>query len=173
MKNLIIATLSFVFFGFASMTSADAQRIAIVDVNQIMSEMSSYQSAQAELDNIASQWRQEISQKMDEVKSLYNKYQAEQVLLTEEMKKEAEDKITTKEAEVRELQKKRFGPDGDLTVKTEQLIAPIQEEVASAIKEYADSRGYDVIFDKSSAAGILFSNEALDKTVDIKRKLGI
>ncbi len=172
MKKLLVV-LSFIFFSGASLVSLQAQRIAIVDVNEILSQMDSYQKAQNELEQIASGWRQEISQKMDEVKSLYNKYQAEQVLLTEEMKRKAEDEITNKEAEVRDLQRKRFGPDGDLFAKTEQLVAPIQENVASAIKEYADSRGYDLILDKSSATGILFSNESLDKTEEVKRQLGI
>lgn len=172
MKKLLIA-LSIVLFSSASVASLQAQRIAIVDVDGILNEMDTYHKAQNDLEQIASEWRQEISQKMDEVKSLYNKYQAEQVLLSEDMKRQAELEITNKEAEVRELQKKRFGPDGDLYARSEQLVAPIQETVSSAIKEYAESRGYDVILDKSSATGILFSNENIDKTEEIKRQMGI
>lgn len=170
MKKLI--TLC-VFMSISMATTTLAQRIAIVNVNDILHEMDSYQQAQNQLDDIASKWRQEISQKMDEVKSMYNKYQAEQVLLTEEMKSQREKAITQKEKEVRQLQKQRFGPKGDLFKKRQQLVAPIQEKVSSAIKEYADTRGYDIIFDKSSAAGILYSNAEYDKTEDIKRKLGI
>ncbi len=172
MKKVLIA-FSIALFSLVSTSSLDAQRFAIVDVNSILDEMPAYQQAQDKLEKIASQWRQEISQKMDEVKSMYNKYQAERVLLTEEMRKKSEDAITQKEKEVRELQRRRFGPDGDLFQKRKQLIAPIQEKVSSAIKDYAESRGYDVIFDKSSAAGILFSNAEIDKTDDIKRKLGL
>lgn len=170
MKKILIL---FACIGFMSLNSTNAQRIAIVDVNSVLQEMDSYQQAQDQLDEIASKWRQEISQKMDEVKSMYNKYQAEEVLLTEDMRKQRENEITEKEKAVRELQRQRFGPEGDLYQKRQQLVSPIQEKVSSAIKDYADTRGYNIILDKSSATGILFSDEEYDKTDDIKRKLGI
>lgn len=170
MKKIL---LGIAFLSLFTITRTEAQRFAIVDVNSILNEMDSYQQAQEQLNQLAEEWRQEISQKMDEVKSLYNKYQAEKVLLTEEMQGKSEKEIMEKEEAVRKLQRKRFGPEGDLFQKRQQLVAPIQEKVSGAIKEYANSRGYDVIFDKSSAAGILFSNDKIDKTEDIKRMLGL
>jgi len=150
---------------------AQSQRTAVVDIDEILSSMPDYQQAQDQLDQIAEQWRQEIAQEMDKVKSMYNKYQAEQVLLSDEMKREREDEIMQKEKEVREIQRQKFGPEGELFNKRQELVAPIQNEVYKAISSYADSRGYDLILDRSANAGIIFINDALDKTEDIKKIL--
>ena len=166
--------ISFVFiFGLMSVFGLNAQRIAVVDINNILENLSDYKSAQEQLDNIASVWRQEISQEYDKIKSLYNKYQAEQILLSDEIKKQREDEIMNKEKEVRELQKRRFGPEGDLFGKRQELVRPIQEIVFTAIESYASDRGYDLILDKAGSAGILFASDALDKTNDIKKRLKI
>jgi outer membrane protein len=169
MRNLSLVLC----FIFAIGISGFSQKIAIVDVNQILSELSDYDNAQKEIDKISADWRQEIAEELDGVKSLYNKYQAEQVLLSDDIKVERENQIMEKESAVRELQKRRFGPEGDLFRKRQELVAPIQDKVFAAIEEYAQDRGYDMIFDKGGAAGLLFATDAFDKTEDVKRKLGI
>lgn len=150
---------------------AQSQKTAVVDIDEIMSSMEDYQKAQDQLDQIAESWRQEIAQEMDKVKSMYNKYQAEQVLLSDEMKREREDEIMEKEKQVREMQRQKFGAEGELFNKRQELVAPIQNEVYKAISSYAESRGYDLILDRSSNAGIIYINDALDKTEDIKKIL--
>ncbi|MCB0565863.1 MAG: OmpH family outer membrane protein [Phaeodactylibacter sp.] len=151
--------------------SANAQRIAYVDVNTILESISDYQSAQQELDKLASSWRQEIAQEYDKIKGLYNRYQAEQVLLSDEARKQREDEIMEKEKEVRDLQKNKFGPEGELFKRRQELVRPIQDKVFAAIEEYATERGYDFIFDKSGSTGMIFSNPQYDKTSDIMDKL--
>lgn len=148
-----------------------AQRIAIVDVNQILESIEEYRNAQTQLDNLAAQWQQEIAQEHDVIKGLYSKYQAEQVLLSDEARRQREDQILDKEKEVRQLQKERFGPDGELFKRRQGLVRPIQDRVYAAIESYAQERGYDFIFDKSSASGMIFSNSEYDKTTDILNKL--
>lgn len=148
-----------------------AQRIAYVDVNQILETIQEYQDAQAELDRLASKWRQDIAQEYDEIKSMYNRYQAEQVLLSEEARAEREEAIMAKEKQVRDLQRERFGPEGMLFQRRQELVRPIQDQVYATIEEYAQERGYDFIFDKSSNAGMIFSNPEFDKTEDILNKL--
>jgi len=170
MKKLLILL---VFLALGAGTSVQAQRTAVVDVNDILSNMPDYKTAQDQLDQIAEKWRQQIAQEMDEIKSMYNKYQAEQVLLSEEMKRQKEDEIMNKEKEVRELQRLKFGPEGELFQKRQELVAPIQNEVFKAVQGFADSRGFDLILDKSSTTGILFLNEEFDKTDDVKRILKI
>ena len=154
-----------------SVTSVQAQKIALVDINEVLESLPDYQEAQAEVDRIAAEWRQEIAQEYDKIKSMYNKYQAQQVLLSEEAQKQKEEEIVSKEAEVRELQRRRFGPEGDLFLKRQELVAPIQEKVFGAIDDYAADRGYDIIFDKGGSTGLLFANEEYDKTEDIKKRL--
>jgi len=151
----------------------DAQRVAIVDVSAILENLDDYNAAQNEIDQISAKWRQDIAQEYDKIKSMYNKYQAEQVLLSAEVKLEREDEIMVKEKEVRDLQKRRFGPEGDLFRRRQELVSPIQDQVFTAIEEYAKIKGYDIIFDKAGAAGLLYANDEFDKTEEIKRELGI
>lgn len=166
MKKVWITAL----FLLAVMTvNLQAQRTAVVDIDQVLTTMPEYQEAQDQLDEIAERWRQQIAQEMDQIKSMYNKYQSEQVLLSDEMKKEKEEEIMNKEKEVRELQRQKFGPEGDLFQKRQELVAPIQNEVYKAVQGYADSRGYDIILNKSSNSGIIFLNEEYDKTEDVMK----
>lgn len=151
--------------------SANAQRIAYVDVNTVLESIDEYKAAQDELDKLASRWRQEIAQEYDKIKGMYNRYQAEQVLLSDDARRQREEEIMEKEKEVRDIQKNKFGPEGELFQRRQELVRPIQEKVYSAIEEYANERGYDFIFDKSGATGMIFSNPQYDKTQDILDKL--
>jgi len=169
MKKLILSIAFLV--GITSLSMA--QRVAIVDVSDILENMTDYSNAQKEIDKIAAEWQQDIAQEYDKIKSMYNKYQAEQVLMSEENRKEREDEIMEKEKDVRDLQKRRFGPEGDLFRKRQELVSPIQDQVFAAIEEYAKDKGFDIILDKSSTAGILYTNGEFEKTDDIKRELGI
>lgn len=155
------------------MVNVEAQKIAIVDINEVLSSLPEYQNAQTELDRIAAEWRQEIAQEFDKVKSMYNKFQAEQVLLSADDKTKKEDEIVKKESEVRELQKTKFGPDGALFKKRQEMVSPIQDKVFGAIESYAADRGFDIIFDKGGATGLLFTNPEYDKTADLKKRLNI
>lgn len=154
-----------------STSAIQAQRIAYVDVNLVLESIQEYQDAQKELDRIAAGWRQEIAQEYDVIKSMYNRYQAEQVLLSDEARKQKEDEIMNKEQSVREMQKEKFGPEGELFKKRQELVQPIQDKVYEAIEAYANDRGYDFIFDKGGAAGILFANPRYDVTSDVLERL--
>jgi outer membrane protein len=168
-KKSIYSIVVLMFLGL----TMQAQRVAIVDVTGVLESLPSYNQAQAEVDKVSAKWRQDIALEYDKIKSMYNKYQAESVLLSEDVKVEREDEILEKEKQVRELQKRRFGPDGDLFRKRQELVSPVQDEVFKAIEDYAKVKGYDLIFDRSGAAGLLYSNEEYDKTDEIKRELGI
>jgi outer membrane protein len=165
--TLILATI------IIGSLSLSAQDIAIVDINAILEDMEEYQEAQTELDRIAAEWRQEISQEYDKIKSLYNKYQAEQVLLSDEVRKQREDEIMEKEKAAQAMQRSKFGVEGELFRKRQELVNPVQDRVYGAIEEFAEARSIDIIFDKSSNAGLIFANEKFDRTEDIKKKLGL
>ena len=169
MKHLLfVASLLFI-----SVTATQAQKIAVIDLDLILQSMPEYTRAQDELDKTATTWRQEIANEQDKIKSMYNKYQAEQVLLSEEMRKAKEEEIMNKEKEVRDMQREKFGPEGSLFKKRQQLVQPIQEKIFAAVDAYAKERAYDIILEKSSAAGLLYVNETLDKTEDVMRRLNI
>lgn len=153
--------------------NTSAQKVAIIDVNDILENMEEYKTAQTELDKVAKLWRQNIVKEQDKIKSMYNEYEAEAVLMTEEMKKNKEDEIMGKEKEIRELQRGYFGPKGELFQKRQEMVQPIEDKVFTAITNYAEDKGIDVMLDKSSGPGVLFVSERYDKTEDIKKKLGI
>lgn len=172
MKNTSIKLLFVVLVAFCfATTTLSAQKIASVDVNKILESMDDYKKAQADIDKVAAQWRQEISSQYDEIKSLYNKYQAEQVLMSDEARKQREEDIMNREKQVRDAQKDKFGPEGALFKKRQELVRPIQDRVYAAIDAYATEKTLDFIFDKSGNAGIIYSNERYDKTNDIIAKL--
>ena len=172
MKQIKTSILTFALVGLLSV-SIYAQKIAVIDINAILTELPEYIQAQQDIDRIAADWNQEIAQEFDKVKSMYNKYQAEQVLLSDEVRAQREEEIKNKEREVRDLQKRKFGPEGELFLKRREIVNPIQEKVFAAIETYALDMGYDIVLDKAGSAGVLFVGEDFDKTDLIKRRLGI
>jgi len=168
MKKYLLSLAVLLFVGT---TTISAQRIAVVDINQVLESLDDYKQAQRDLDKQAATWRSEIAQEYDVIKSMYNKYQAEQVLLSDEVRKQREEEIVNKEKSVREMQKQRFGPEGALFKRRQALVQPIQDKVYSAIEDYANAKDFDFILDKGSAAGLLFVNSQFDKTEDILNRV--
>ena len=145
--------------------------IAYVEVTAILEWLAEYKKAQEQIDKVANQWRQEIAQEQDQIKRMYRQYQAEKEMLSEEMKKKREEEIMVKEKDVREMQRQKFGPEGSLFKKREELVKPIQDKVYAAIQKFAGDKGFEYIFDKGSASGMLFADPKYDKTEDIKTML--
>lgn len=149
-----------------------AQKIGYVDTDYILKNIPAYQAAQAQLDKISADWQKEIENIYAQVDKMYRDFQAEKVLLTEEMKVKRENEIVAKEKEAKELQKKYFGKDGELFKKRQELIKPIQDEVFNAIKEIAIQGNYSIIFDTAGNANILYTDPKIDKSDEVLKKLG-
>ena len=165
-----------VFLAFLVSTlvlSASAQRYAIVDTKFILNKMPEYQDAQKKLDQISEQWQHEIDEKQAALDKMYKDFEAEQVMLSDELKKKREDELFNREKEVRDLQRRRFGFEGDLFKKREELVKPIQDKVYNAIQKIAVNRMYDFILDKSEGITVIFADPKLDKSEDVLRELGI
>ena len=168
MKKILL--IAFVLLGAISV---NAQRYAIVDTKYILNKLPDYQDAQKRLDQISAQWQKEIDDKQATLNKMYKDYEAEQVMLSEELKKKREDELFNREKEVRDLQRKRFGFEGDLFKKREELVKPIQDRVYNAIQKIASNRLYDFILDKSEGITVIFADPKLDKSDDVLRELGI
>ncbi len=168
MKKLSFLTLALILTG----TSLLAQKFAYVDSEYILTNIPSYKAAQDEIDNIAKGYQAEIDTKHKEIEKLYREYQAEKVLLTQEMRTKREEEIITKEREVKKLQNDYFGPEGLLYQKREEKVGPIQEEIYNSLKEIANESGYALIFDTSSGPSILFSNPKYDISDQVLQRLG-
>ncbi len=156
------------------MTSAMmfAQKIAYIDSEYILGNIPEYKSAQAELDKISNGWQKEVEAKYAEIDKMYKAYQAEQILLTDDMKKKREADIVAKEKDAKDLQKQRFGVDGELFKKRQELVKPIQDKVYNAVKTIAEKGGYSMIFDKSSDLTIMYASAKLDKSDDVLNLMG-
>jgi outer membrane protein len=158
----------FAFFGF---TTINAQRVAYVDMEKIMESVPEYAKAQKELEEIAERWRQEISKEYDKIDQMYRDYQAREVLMSDDTRKQKQDEIVAKEKEVRELQKKRFGPEGELFTKRQSLVKPIQEKVYTAIEKFSLDRGFDIIFSAPDGSTIIYAKADKDVTAEVVKSL--
>ncbi|HTQ65216.1 MAG TPA: OmpH family outer membrane protein [Puia sp.] len=169
MKKILLMIISC----FALLGASRAQRIVIVDTKYILDKMPEYKDAQKVLDQTSMQWQKEIDDKQAVLDRMYKDYEAEQVMLSDDLKKKRETELFNKEKEVRDLQRKRFGYEGDLFKKRQELVKPIQDKVYNAIQKIAVNRMYDIILDKSEGITVIFADPKLDKSEDILKELGI
>jgi outer membrane protein len=169
MKNKYFFTILFICFaGFAN-----AQRYAVIDTKYILDKLPEYKTMQLRLDQVSTGWQKEIDDKGLVLDQLYRNFEAEQVMLSELLKKKREDEIFNKEKELRDLQKKRFGFEGDLFKMRQALVKPIQDKVYNAIQKLAVARQYDFVLDKSEGITVIFADPKLDKSNDVLNDLGI
>ncbi|HEU5054097.1 MAG TPA: OmpH family outer membrane protein [Hanamia sp.] len=166
--------LLFVFiFSCTIAVSSFAQRYAVIDSKYILSKMPEYTEAQQKLDQFSKMWQQEIDQKSAELDKMYKDYDAEKVMLSDDLRKKREDEIYNKQKELNDLQRQRFGYQGDLFKKREELIKPIQDKVYNAIQKLAAAKLYDFILDKSDGITVIFADPKLDKSDDVLKELGV
>ena len=151
----------------------NAQRYAIIDSKYILEKLPEYKESQTRLDQYSAQWQQEIETKQIALDKMYKDFDAEQVMLSDELKKKREDELYNKEKELRDLQKKRFGFEGDLFKKRQELIKPIQDKVYTAIQKLAVEKQYDFILDKSEGITVIFADPKLDRSEDVLKNLGV
>jgi outer membrane protein len=167
-KNIALTVIAILL----TAAGANAQKYAYVNTEYILDNIPDYKAALQQLDNISLTWQKEIEDKYSIIEKLYRSYQAEQVLLTEEMKKRRQDEITQKEKDVKDLQKQRFGYEGDLFKKKQELVKPIQDKIYNAVKKLATDQSYAVIFDKSSDLIMLYTNPKYDKSDEVLNAMG-
>ncbi len=165
-KNILL----FVFI--ASSFIVSAQRFAYVNTDYILGNIPEFKQAQDEIDKLSTDWKTEVEKQQKEIDNLYRTFQNEQYLLTDEQKKSKIQDIEDRERALKEYQKQKFGYEGDLFKKRQELIKPIQDQVYNEIEKLARERGYDFIFDKASSTTILFADIKNDKSDDILRGLG-
>lgn len=168
MKKIILISALFIM----AFLPGFSQKYAFVDTDYILNNIPEYTDAQAMLDDLSAQWQKEIETKFQEIDKLYKDYQAESILLPEDLKKQKENEIIQKEKAAKDLQKQRFGKDGDLFKKRIELVQPIQEKIYNAIQDMAVTRNYAFIFDKASGASLLFADSKYDLSDDILDEIG-
>jgi outer membrane protein len=149
-----------------------AQKFACVDTDFILNNMPEYKQAQKELNDLSIQWQSEVEAKFKEIDKMYKAFQAEVVLLPDDLKTKRENEIIAVEKEVKTLQKQRFGNEGDLAKKRAELIKPIQDKVFNAIEKIAQEKNYGAVFDKAGGSSILYIDSKTDVSDLVLGELG-
>ncbi len=170
MKKVIVLIVT---VGCLSMMASAQERYAIIDTKYILSKIPEYKESDKKLQVLGEQWQKEIDDKQAALDRMYKNYDAEQFMLTDDLKKKREDELFVKEKEVRDLQKKRFGFEGDLFKERQKMVKPIQDRVYNAIQKIAIAKVYDFILDKSEGITVIFADPKLDKSDEVLREMGI
>ena len=152
--------------------NAMAQKFALIDMEYILKNVPAYERAYEQLNQVSKKWQAEVDALTQEAQTLYKNYQSEAVFLSNEQKTQREEAIVAKEKEAAELKRKYFGPEGELYKKRESLMTPIQDEIYNAVKDISDLKGYSLILDRASDAGIIYANPKIDISNEVLSKLG-
>lgn len=171
--NKLIAGLALLAALLLAAPGAQAQKFGYVDSEFIMSKMPAYAQAQQELEALSATWQKEIESQKKDVDKLHRTYQAEEVVLTEAMKKKRQDEILLKEQEVKAYQNKLFGFEGQLFKKRQELNKPVQDLVFEAMEKVAKKKQLGIIFDKAGDLTMLYTNPAHDYTEFVLEELGL
>jgi len=150
-----------------------AQKWGYIDATYILKMMPEYGEVQQELDKVSQQWQEEIAAMRTEIQSMYDAYQAEEVLLTEEMKQERLAAIEEKEETSQAYHRKVFGYEGLFFLKKKELLKPVQDKLFDAVEKVAKEKRLELVFDKSGEYAIIYSNPVHDYTDFVLEELGL
>lgn len=164
--------LLIVLFTTLGVGISHAQKFAFIDTEYILKNISSYETAQEQLNILSKKWQSEIEKKQNEVKTMYQSYQADLAFLSAEQKTKRENQIVTAEKELAELNQKYFGPEGALFENRQKLIEPIQNQLYEAVKDIANAQGYSMILDRATTEGVIFVTPRIDISNEVLSKLG-
>lgn len=168
MKKFVVSFILLV----AAVTAASAQKYAMVDMDYILRNIPSYEMANEQLNQLSQRWQREVEAIGTEAQTMYQNFLSDKVFLTDEQTKKREAEIVAKEKEATDLRYKYFGPEGELYKKRLSLLKPIQDEVYEAIKQVAQQRGYQTIFDRASSSNIIYSSPSIDVSNEVLTRLG-
>jgi len=171
MKFKVLYILAIV--GLMSFTSnaqrVNGARIGYIDTEYILQNVPDYQEATSQLETKLTKWKSEIENKLADIETKKKALENEKVLLTKELYEERLEDISIEESEVLDYQQKRFGPDGDMVLQRTQLIQPVQDQIFAAVKEIAENKKYDFVFDKNADFLMLYSAERFDISEQVLR----
>jgi outer membrane protein len=166
----VFAIFALLFFG---LNFVHGQKFGYIDSEFILGKMPEYAKAQNEIEQYSAAWQKEIEEMQQKVNSLYAMYQAEQVLLTEEMRQEKQDEIKKKETELKDYQKKVFGFGGLFFLKKQELIKPLQDKVFDAVSKVSKANRLAIVFDKSAELVMIYTDPRHDYTDFVLEELGL
>lgn len=164
MKQKKIKFLFIVFISIISIPTfaQKGTRVGYIDMNIILKNIDEYNKASKLLDKNIEKWKKEIELKKIQLNQYEDQLNTERILLTPELINDRELEIKDFASEIINLQEKRFGPKGDMIIQRSKLIQPVQDQVLSVVKQIAEEKKYDFIFDRSSSLTMLYSAKIYD-----------
>ncbi|MFD1873702.1 OmpH family outer membrane protein [Hymenobacter bucti] len=163
----------FAFLGLLLAGPAQAQRLGYIDTEFIMSKMPEYAQAQTELNKLSDTWQKEIEAQQKDLDKMYRTYQAEEVVLTEPMKKKRQDEMLKKEQELKAYRTKQFGYEGQIFKKRQELNKPVQDKIFEAVEKVAKTKKLNMVFDKASDLTMIYTDPTFDYTEYVLEELGL
>lgn len=148
----------------AAAISAQAQKVGLINTDEILNRIPAYVSAQEQLNALNDKYKASIETEMGRVQTLYENYQASRSTMNASQRQAAENEIISRERVVQEKQRIYFGEDGIMAKKSEELIGPVRERVNAAVEIIAKKGGYDLILDLAALQGVIYKNNAIDLT---------
>lgn len=169
MKKLFsICMLAFLLGNFAS-----AQKFGYINSQEILEQMEDYKAAEAFIEQESQKWQKELEDMYANIEKMYKAYEEEAVLLPEDLKKQRQEAIFNEERKAKEFKKEKFGYDGALYKLQDEKIKPVQDKLFDAVEQMAKEKRLNVVFDKASNTGMIYSDATFDRTADVKSILGL
>ena len=146
-------------------------KIAYVDSDAIMDNLPDAQDARQRLDGFVQEWQTELSKIEADWKTKYEDYEKRKLIMTDQTRAEMEAELMKLEKSIADYREKKFGTNGELFLKQDELMKPVQNRVFTAIKEIAKEDDYDYVFDRSGDVLLLFAKEKYDITPKVLARL--
>jgi outer membrane protein len=150
-----------------------AQKVGYVDTQALLERMPEYKAAEQEIERLTQQWQKEIDDLYARIEQLFQQYREQEPLMSPEMKRRKQEEIEAEERKARELQRKRFGPNGDLFKQREEKMKPILDRLQQAIQAVAQEKKFSLVLDRSAGGILLYAEPAYDLTDAVAAKLGL
>ncbi len=169
MKRAILS-LALVLFAFTGLSYSQL-KIGYVDSKTIMEKLPDAQDARQKLDQLIQDWRKELDKMKQDYKTKSEDYDKRKLIMTEQTRKELETELKKLEKDIDDYREKKFGTNGELFQKQEELMKPVQNKVFNAIQDVAKDEDLDFVLDRSGQVMILFAKDKYDITQDVLDKL--
>ncbi len=156
----------------ASVIPSSAQmKIGYINSEAIMQQLSEAQDAQKQLDAISTDWQAELTKMQTDLQHRFEDYDKKKLVMSDKRRAEVEKELQDLERKMVDFRTSKFGANGELFTKQNELMKPVQDKLFKAVKDVADEGGYDYVFDKSSTTLLMYSNEKNDLTSKVLVKL--
>jgi len=171
MRTIKIAITLLAFFTLASQLSVAQSKIGWINSKTIMDKLPEAQDAQRQIDNLVAQWQSELAKMQNDWQKKFQEYDKKKLILTDQLRAESEKELQELDKKIADFRSKKFGQNGELFAKQNEVIKPIQNKIFKTLQDIAKEDDYDYIFDKSGDILLMYSNDKYNLTEKIIERL--